>query len=63
MKDNPVWEFNGNYIRIKVNGIIVILIDTDSDLIHILDNYVPTIDMLKHIVMHYDEAENIGKLE
>jgi len=66
MKNSPVWEFSGSnrgYIRIKVDDIIVILIDTNSDKMYFLDDYVISIDMVKHIAMHYDEAKNTGKVK
>jgi hypothetical protein len=63
MENNPVWEFNGSYIRIKVDNIIVMLIDTDDDKLYFLDDYVMTIDMMKHIVLNYDEAKKTNTIE
>ena len=63
MENNPVWEFNGSYIRIKVDDIIVMLIDTDDDKLYFLDDYVMTIDMMKHIVLNYDEAKKTNTIE
>jgi len=70
MKNKPVWEFSDSnvlgsngYFRIKVDDIIVMLIDTDSDKVYFLDDYVISIDMIKHIAMHYDEAKNTGKVK
>ena len=63
MENSPIWEFNGSYIRIKVDDIIVMLIDTDVDKIYFLDDYVMTIDMMKHIVLNYDEAKRTNTIE
>jgi len=78
MENNPVWDFSNTNQIIKINypskryGNLEVTIDTEDDTVFIAkenygegnpeDIWTP-ISLMKHIVLHYDEAKSTGKVE
>ena len=76
MKNNPIWEFGNTGAIIKLRypskkyGDLEVTIDTEDDAIFVEnetsfglgETWIP-IELMKHIVSHYDEAKTTGQVE